>query len=92
MCGRISQYRHAVDYLNQLNLATISAPSAEPLGRYNVPPQSRVQLLHQDDDGLRMEAVKRPKRLPWSTPCRSTRSIGIQLIRQSATSGTKAPT
>jgi len=58
MCGRITQYRHAVDYLNQLNLTTISAPPSEPLGRYNLPPQSMVQLLHQDDDGLRMDGVR----------------------------------
>jgi putative SOS response-associated peptidase YedK len=32
--------------------------SPEPIGRYNVPPQSKVQLLHQDEDGLRMEPVK----------------------------------
>lgn len=60
MCGRITQYRHAVDYLNQLNLTTISAPPSEPLGRYNVPPQSVVHLLHQDEgeDGVRLDGVR----------------------------------
>ncbi|MBK3797552.1 hypothetical protein CXF92_18460 [Pseudomonas sp. Choline-3u-10] len=60
MCGRITQYRHAVEYLDalQVDLTLQSGINPEPIGRYNVPPQSKVQLLHQDDDGLRMEPVK----------------------------------
>lgn len=58
MCGRITQSRYPIEYVDALGQMTISGLSPEPIGRYNVPPQSRVQLLHQDEDGLRMEAVK----------------------------------
>ncbi|MCG6541906.1 SOS response-associated peptidase family protein [Pseudomonas sp. KSR10] len=57
MCGRITQYRYPIEYMEALRLSLVSGVSAEPIGRYNVPPQSRVQLLHQDEDGLRMEPV-----------------------------------
>jgi putative SOS response-associated peptidase YedK len=60
MCGRLAQYRVAHEYLDKI---TVQLPlrggiNPESIGRYNVPPQSMVQLLHLDDDGLRMEPVK----------------------------------
>ena len=62
MCGRFAQYRIAYEYLDkiamQLPLPLRGSVNPEPIGRYNVCPQSLVQLLHQDDDGLRMEPVK----------------------------------
>ncbi len=60
MCGRFAQYREAYEYLDKLGmqLPLLSGVNPEPIGRYNVPPQSKVQLLHQDEDGLRMEPVK----------------------------------
>lgn len=60
MCGRFAQYREAYEYLDKIGiqLPLIGGVNPEPIGRYNVPPQSRVQLLHQDEDGLRMEPVK----------------------------------
>ena len=62
MCGRFAQYRIAYEYLDkigvQLPLPLRSGIDPEPIGRYNVRPESMVQLLHQDDDGLRMEPVK----------------------------------
>ena len=62
MCGRFAQYRIAYEYLDkigvQLPLPLRGGVDPEPIGRYNVCPQSMVQLLHQDDDGLRMEPVK----------------------------------
>lgn len=58
MCGRITQSRYPIEYVDALGQMTITGLSPEPIGRYNVPPQSRVQLLHQDEDGLRMEPVK----------------------------------
>ena len=58
MCGRITQYRYPIDYAEALGQMPIGGLSPEPIGRYNVPPQSMVQLMHQDEDGLRMEAVK----------------------------------
>jgi putative SOS response-associated peptidase YedK len=63
MCGRFAQYRIAYEYLDkigvQLPLPLRGGVNPEPIGRYNVPPRSNVQLIHQDDDGLRMEPV------PW---------------------------
>lgn len=60
MCGRFAQYREAYEYLDKIGiqLPLIGGVNPEPLGRYNVPPQSRVQLLHHDEDGLRMEPVR----------------------------------
>src|SRR5690606_5942062 len=60
MCGRITQYSQAVEYLFTLDpqLQLVGGIPSEPIGRYNVPPQSKVQLLHQDEDGLRMEGVR----------------------------------
>ncbi len=45
-----------------VQLPLFGTVSPEPIARYNVAPQSRVQLLHQDEDGLRMVPVK------WDTP------------------------
>ncbi|WP_258190179.1 hypothetical protein [Stutzerimonas azotifigens] len=58
MCARFAQYRIAYEYLDKISvqLPLLGGLSPELIGRYNVPPQSRVQLLHQDADGLRMEA------------------------------------
>ena len=62
MCGRFAQYRIAYEYLDkiavQLPLPLRGGVNPEPIGRYNVCPQSMVQLLHQEHDGLRMEPVK----------------------------------
>lgn len=55
MCGRFAQYRIAYEYLDkiavQLPLPLRGSVNPEPIGRYNVCPQSMVQLLHQDDGG-----------------------------------------
>tara|TARA_R110000822_G_scaffold96500_11_gene219661 strand:+ start:770 stop:1543 length:774 start_codon:yes stop_codon:yes gene_type:complete len=61
MCGRYTQYQAEVRYLERLNWQAPLAfePSEEPLERYNVAPTTRVQLLHRDEDGLRISAV------PW---------------------------
>jgi len=62
MCGRFTQYRIAFEYLDriavQLPLPLQGYVNPEPIGRYNVCPQSMVQLLHQDDDGICMEPVR----------------------------------
>ncbi|TDL96982.1 hypothetical protein EBP26_00810 [Stutzerimonas stutzeri ATCC 17588 = LMG 11199] len=60
MCGRFAQYREAYEYLDKIGiqLPLLSGIDPQPISRYNVSPQSRVQLMHQDDDGLRMEPVK----------------------------------
>lgn len=58
MCGRITQYRYPIEYTEPLGLTVMSGLDPVPIGRYNVPPQSKVQLLHQDEDGLRLDAVR----------------------------------
>lgn len=61
MCGRFTQYQSQVRYLEQLNWQAPLAfePDVEPIDRYNVAPTTRVQLMHLDEDGLRMSAE------PW---------------------------
>ena len=52
MCGRFTQYRTVDEYAKALQLGLLEGDwSNEPLARYNVAPQSRVLLLHQDDQG-----------------------------------------
>nr|WP_312968731.1 SOS response-associated peptidase family protein [Pseudomonas sp.] len=52
MCGRFTQYRTVDEYSKALQLGLLEGDwSNEPLARYNVAPQSRVLLLHQDDQG-----------------------------------------
>lgn len=58
MCGRITQYRYPIEYTEPLGQMMIDGVDPTPIGRYNVPPQSRVQLLHRDQDGLRMDGVR----------------------------------
>lgn len=60
MCGRFAQYREAYEYVEKIGiqLPLFGGMSPEPITRYNVAPQSRVQLMHQDEDGLRMELVR----------------------------------
>jgi len=58
MCGRITQYRYPIEYAEVLSQMPNGGLAPGPLGQYNVPPQSMAQLMHQDEDGLRVEAVK----------------------------------
>lgn len=62
MCGRFTQYQSQVRYLEKLNSQASLAfePNDNTIDRYNVAPTTRVQLLHWDEDGLRMSEV------PWS--------------------------
>lgn len=61
MCGRFVQSLIPVEYLEALNieLPVVGGFDPEPIGRYNVAPRTRVLLLHQEEDGLRLEPV------PW---------------------------
>lgn len=64
MCGRLAQHRAAEKYLASLGVqATLfgRAP-AEQIGRYNVAPHSRVDLLRRVGEGL----VWSPERWGWS--------------------------
>ena len=59
MCGRFTQYRTVEDYAKALQLGLLDGDwSNQPLERYNVAPQSRVMLLHQDDQGTHALAVR----------------------------------
>ncbi|MGP3789405.1 SOS response-associated peptidase family protein [Pseudomonas sp. B392_1p] len=61
MCGRFAQYKIAWEYLDPIGLDVplLSGVSPEPIGRYNVAPTSKVQIIHQNSDGLLLEP------LPW---------------------------
>jgi len=47
MCGRFSQYRTAIEYIQALRYDTPieSGIDPQPIGRYNVPPRSRVTCV-----------------------------------------------
>lgn len=59
MCGRFTQYQAQVRYLERLHYQAPLAfePSDQPTDRYNVAPTTQVQVLHRDEDGLRMAAL-----------------------------------
>lgn len=61
MCGRFVQSLTSVEYLKALHIEVpvIGGINPEPIGRYNVAPRTRVLLIHQDEEGLRIEPV------PW---------------------------
>jgi len=61
MCGRFTQYRTAVEYLDALRYdkPIEGGIDPEPINRYNVAPRSRVMIFYETDTGLRMA------RLPW---------------------------
>ena len=61
MCGRFSQYRTAVEYLDALRYdkPIEGGIDPEPINRYNVAPRSRVMIIFESDSGLRMA------KLPW---------------------------
>lgn len=57
MCGRFAQYQGLADYLRELDAEqdVISGYDNLPIGRYNVAPGSRVLILHNAADGLRID-------------------------------------
>jgi len=59
MCGRFAQYQGMADYLNELasEQDIISGYDNEPIRRYNVPPGTRVLILHSEEKGIRIEPV-----------------------------------
>jgi len=61
MCGRFTQYRTAIQYLDALRYdkPIESGIDPEPINRYNVAPRSRVMIVYETDTGLRMA------KLPW---------------------------
>jgi len=60
MCGRYSIYESMDHYLRQLSLdlVVINGYDHEPISRYNVAPSTRVEVIHQVDEGLSVDRVK----------------------------------
>lgn len=60
MCGRYSIYDAMDDYLRQLaaDRTVINGYDHERINRYNVAPSTRVELIRQTGDGLRVDRVK----------------------------------
>lgn len=56
MCGRFTQYRTALEYLDALRYdkPIEGGIDPEPINRYNVAPRSRVMIFYETDTGLRM--------------------------------------
>lgn len=61
MCGRFVQSLTAIEYLEalQIELPVVDGFAPEPVGRYNVAPRTRVLVIVQEKEGLRLE------RVPW---------------------------
>src|SRR6476620_3104550 len=68
MCGRITQYRKAQDYMQALDFPpTLSKEAAERQPSYNTPPGSMPWLIHAFNDGKpTMDAVKWGYRPNWA--------------------------
>lgn len=60
MCGRFVQYEGMAIFIEELSpqIELLSGYDAQPIGRYNVAPSTRVQVLHTAEDGLHIDAVK----------------------------------
>lgn len=69
MCGRFVQSLTAVEYLKPLRieLPVVGVFNEEPISRYNVAPSTRVLLIHQEEDGLRLEPVPWGYAPSWAT-------------------------
>lgn len=61
MCGRFSQYRTAIEYLEALlyDKPIEGAIEPVPFNRYNVAPRSQVVVFFESAAGLRMAKI------PW---------------------------
>jgi putative SOS response-associated peptidase YedK len=68
MCGRITQYRKAQEYMQALDFpATLSKEAAERQPSYNTPPGSTPWLIHLFNDGKpEIDAVKWGYRPNWA--------------------------
>lgn len=58
MCGRFAQYSSRDNYFDALGLAPDEITfDPEPLGRFNVAPGTKVLLLNEREDSLRLDPV-----------------------------------
>ncbi|MBK4772562.1 MAG: SOS response-associated peptidase [Pantoea sp. Morm] len=58
MCGRFAQYSSRDEYFDALGLKPDEITfDPEPIGRFNVAPGTRVLLLNEQDDVLRLDPV-----------------------------------
>ncbi len=60
MCGRFVQYQGVADYLKVLgsDRLVVSGYDNQPIARYNVAPSTRVNILHNQQDDLRIDPVR----------------------------------
>jgi putative SOS response-associated peptidase YedK len=68
MCGRITQYRKAQEYMQALDFPpTLTTEAADRAPSYNTPPGSTPWLIHAFDDGMpKIDAVKWGYRPTWA--------------------------
>jgi len=58
MCGRFAQYSSRDDYFDALGLSPDEITfDQEPVGRFNVAPGTKVLLLNEQEDSLRLDPV-----------------------------------
>ena len=60
LCGRFVQYQGVADYLKVLGTdrLVVSGYDNQPIARYNVAPSTRVNILHNQQDDLRIDLVR----------------------------------
>ena len=60
MCGRFVQYQGVADYLKVLaaDRLIVSGYDNHPIGRYNIAPSTRVNILHNQQNNLRIDSVR----------------------------------
>ncbi|NIF03795.1 hypothetical protein F3J38_27775 [Pantoea sp. Acro-805] len=58
MCGRFAQYNSRIDFFEALGIGPEELSyDAEPIGRYNVSPGTKVLLLNERDGDLKFDPV-----------------------------------
>lgn len=58
MCGRFAQYNSRNDFFDTLGIGPEELTyDAEPIGRYNVSPGTKVLLLNERDGDLKFDPV-----------------------------------
>ena len=68
MCGRFVQYQGVADYLKVLSTdrLVVSGYDNQPIARYNVAPSTRVNILHNQHDDLRIDPVRWGSAPSWA--------------------------
>ena len=89
MCGRFAQYQGMADYLRELKSEqeVIGGYDKLPIERYNVAPQTNVQLLHAEDPGALGDPVRRTTAAATQPDARQAAGAPGVALRRNAPAG-----